>query len=83
MGVGTLSILSLLPIIAVAVFLVGLRWPASKAMPISYLVAAILAPSGEKPPARLSPWRSESGSILPRCSSRSASTCRARFLRTA
>ena len=38
-----LSFLSLLPIIAVGVFLVGLKWPASKAMPISYLVAIGLA----------------------------------------
>ncbi len=38
-----LSFLSLLPIIAVGIFLVGLRWPASKAMPISYLVAIGLA----------------------------------------
>ncbi|MCS0671919.1 L-lactate permease [Cytobacillus firmus] len=43
MSTGMLALLSLLPIIAVAVFLVGLRWPASKAMPISYLVAVILA----------------------------------------
>lgn len=43
MSTGMLSFLSLLPIIAVAVFLVGLRWPASKAMPISYLVAIALA----------------------------------------
>ncbi|WP_070121309.1 L-lactate permease [Bacillus marinisedimentorum] len=43
MGTGMLSFLSLLPIIAVGVFLVGLRWPASKAMPISYIVAAFLA----------------------------------------
>ncbi len=39
----TLAILSLLPILAVALFLVVLRWPASRAMPISYLVAAALA----------------------------------------
>lgn len=38
-----LAILSLLPIISVAVFLVMLRWPASRAMPISYIVALILA----------------------------------------
>lgn len=38
-----LSFLALLPIIAVGIFLVGLRWPASKAMPISYLVAVGLA----------------------------------------
>jgi lactate permease len=38
-----LTIVSLLPIITVAVFLVGLRWPASRAMPLSYLVAFVLA----------------------------------------
>ncbi|WP_134701813.1 L-lactate permease [Ammoniphilus sp. YIM 78166] len=43
MGTGTLAFLSLLPIIAVALFLVALRWPASKAMPISYGVVVILA----------------------------------------
>ncbi len=35
--------LAFLPIIVVGVFLVGLRWPASKAMPLSYLVAVGLA----------------------------------------
>ncbi|MTW86956.1 L-lactate permease [Virgibacillus dakarensis] len=43
MGTGTLAILALLPIIVVAVFLVGLKWPASKAMPLSYIVAVLLA----------------------------------------
>ena len=43
MGAATLSILALLPIIVVAVFLVGLRWPARKAMPLSYIVALVLA----------------------------------------
>lgn len=43
MGVQTQALLSLLPILSVAVFLVMLRWPASRAMPISYLVAACLA----------------------------------------
>lgn len=38
-----LAFLATLPIVVVAVFLVGLRWPASRAMPISYLVAAGLA----------------------------------------
>ena len=37
------ALLSLLPIICVAILLVGLRWPASRAMPISYLVAAAIA----------------------------------------
>ncbi|ALX49968.1 L-lactate permease [Lentibacillus amyloliquefaciens] len=43
MGTGILAFLALLPIIAVAVFLVGLKWPASKAMPISFIVAVLLA----------------------------------------
>ena len=37
------SLLALLPIAVVGIFLVGLRWPASKAMPLSYFVAAMLA----------------------------------------
>lgn len=37
------SLVSLLPIVVVAIFLVGLRWPASKAMPLSYLTAAAIA----------------------------------------
>lgn len=43
MSIGLLALLSLLPIISVAVFLVVLRWPASRAMPIAYIVAAVLA----------------------------------------
>ncbi|WP_202077521.1 L-lactate permease [Caldalkalibacillus salinus] len=43
MSTGMLAFLSLLPILVVAIFLVGLRWPASKAMPISYVVAVLLA----------------------------------------
>lgn len=43
MNTGTLAILAFLPIISVAVFLVGLRWPASRAMPIAYLVVVALA----------------------------------------
>jgi lactate permease len=37
------ALLSFLPILAVGVLLVGFRWPASRAMPVSYLVAAGLA----------------------------------------
>ncbi len=37
------SLLAVLPIAVVGVFLVGLRWPASKAMPLSYVAAAALA----------------------------------------
>ena len=42
-SVGTLALLSLLPIAVVALLLVILRWPASRAMPVSYLTAAGLA----------------------------------------
>ena len=40
---GVLALLSILPIASVAVFLVALRWPASRAMPITYVVCAVLA----------------------------------------
>ena len=43
MGTMTLAVLSILPIATVAVFLVVLRWPASRAMPLTYVVAAVLA----------------------------------------
>ncbi|UCC98559.1 MAG: L-lactate permease [Phycisphaerales bacterium] len=43
MTIEMLSLLSLLPIIAVALFLVVLRWPASRAMPVCYFVAVALA----------------------------------------
>lgn len=43
MGDGVLAILALLPIIVVAIFLVGLKWPASKAMPLSYITVVLLA----------------------------------------
>ena len=43
MSTGILAILSVLPIVSVAIFLVMRRWPASRAMPIAYIVAAALA----------------------------------------
>jgi len=43
MSNGVLCIFALLPIIAVAFFLVVLRWPAKRAMPICYVVAAVMA----------------------------------------
>ncbi len=43
MNTGLLAFVSLLPIISVALFLVVMRWPASRAMPISYVVALVLA----------------------------------------
>ena len=43
MNTYVLSLLSLLPILTVALFLVILRWPAARAMPLSYIVAVALA----------------------------------------
>ena len=43
MNTAVLAVLALLPIVTVAVFLVALRWPASRAMPLSYAVAIVLA----------------------------------------
>jgi len=43
MNIGVLALLAFLPILVVAVFLVILRWPASRAMPLSYLTVVILA----------------------------------------
>ncbi len=43
MSNGILAFLSILPIASVAIFLVALRWPASRAMPIAYVVCALLA----------------------------------------
>ena len=43
MGTTTLALLSLVPVLTVALFLVVLRWPASRAMPLSYITAVLLA----------------------------------------
>lgn len=43
MSNGLLAFLSILPIVSVAIFLVALRWPASRAMPIAFIVCAVLA----------------------------------------
>ena len=43
MNTAILAFLALLPIVTVAIFLVGLRWPASRAMPLSYIVALAVA----------------------------------------
>ncbi len=43
MSIAVLAMLSLLPIVTVGVFLVVMRWPASRAMPIAYAVTALLA----------------------------------------
>ncbi len=43
MSIEVLALLALLPIAAVGLLLVGLRWPASRAMPVCYGLAVILA----------------------------------------
>ncbi len=43
MSTSVLAFLALLPVLSVALFLVILKWPASRAMPICYIVAGILA----------------------------------------
>jgi hypothetical protein len=43
MSLGLLAFLALAPILAAAVLLVGLRWPARLAMPVVYLTAAVIA----------------------------------------
>ena len=40
---GTYALVAALPIVAVMVFLVLLRWPAVKAMPVAYLITLVLA----------------------------------------
>ena len=38
-----LALVSFLPIVVVGLFLVGFRWPASRAMPLSYITVVVLA----------------------------------------
>ncbi|MEJ8566412.1 L-lactate permease [Elongatibacter sediminis] len=43
LSVGALALLALVPIVVVGILLVGLRWPASRAMPVAYLSCVSLA----------------------------------------
>lgn len=43
MGTGTLALLAIVPIISVFLFLVILRWPAKRAMPIALIVTAVMS----------------------------------------
>lgn len=43
MSLGVLSLLALVPIASVMLFLVILRWPASRAMPLSFIITAVVA----------------------------------------
>jgi lactate permease len=42
-NLAVLSLLALAPLVVVGVLLVGLRWPAKKAMPVGYVLVALLA----------------------------------------
>jgi len=50
MNLGLLAFLAILPIITVFVLMVGYRWPATKAMPLAWIVAIIIAMSAWKMP---------------------------------
>ena len=43
MSIGLQALLAILPILSAAILMVGLRWPARRAMPISYALAVIIA----------------------------------------
>ncbi len=43
MSVGILALLAALPIVAIFVFMVGFRWPATKAMPLAFVITLLLA----------------------------------------
>ena len=53
MSLGLLAFIAFIPIAIVLVFMVGLRWPATKAMPLAWLVCAILGVATWKMPAGL------------------------------
>lgn len=43
MSVGLLALIASLPIVAIFLLMVGFRWPATKAMPVAFVIALILA----------------------------------------
>lgn len=43
MSVGLLALIASLPIVAIFLLMVGFRWPATKAMPVAFMIALILA----------------------------------------
>ncbi len=43
MNLGTLALLALVPILAVFLFLVLLKWPAKRAMPLSFLITVLVS----------------------------------------
>ncbi len=53
MSLGLLAFIAFIPIAIVLVFMVGLRWPATKAMPLAWLVCGLLGAVVWKMPAGL------------------------------
>ncbi len=51
MSTGLLALIASLPIVAIFVLMVGFRWPATKAMPVAFIIALILALTVWKTPA--------------------------------
>jgi len=43
MSVGILALLAALPIVAIFILMVGFRWPATKAMPLAFVLTLALA----------------------------------------
>ena len=43
MPIGLLGVLAFVPILIALVLMVGFRWPATRAMPVAWLTAAVLA----------------------------------------
>ncbi|MHC4484328.1 MAG: L-lactate permease [Planctomycetota bacterium] len=43
MPLGLLALLAFIPILTILILMVGMRWPATKAMPVSWILAVILA----------------------------------------
>jgi len=52
MSLGLLALLAIIPIVTVFVLMVGYRWPATKAMPIAWIAAIIIAMTAWKMPFR-------------------------------
>ena len=48
MSVGMLALLAVIPILVALVLMVGLRWPATRAMPLAWLVCAVSGVIGWK-----------------------------------
>lgn len=48
MSIGMLALLAIIPILVALIFMVGLRWPATRAMPLAWLVCVICGLVGWK-----------------------------------